>query len=84
MSKANHIKAVQDKALEDKQERLYKLNMSKKMNNDIKKYTAEQKKEEAKQLNNFATPSKIYSELEKRAKVDEEGNKSLLKRRMHD
>ena len=49
--------------------------MSKKINNDIKKSTAEQKKEEAKQLNNFATQAKIYTELEKRAKVDEERNK---------
>ena len=78
LSKENQVRAVQEKAAEDRREREKKLNMSKKLNFDYKKTTAVQTKEETRKMNNFASQAKEYTELEKRAKVEDERRRLLF------
>lgn len=72
MTKDMHTRAVQEKAAEDREERLRKLNTSRKMHQDYKKNNAEQKKMESRQLEEIKSKGKEYTEYEKRQRVEEE------------
>jgi len=72
MTKDMHVRAAQEKAAEDREERLRKLNMSRKMHQDFKKNNAEQKKMESRQLEEIKSKGREYTEYEKRQRVEEE------------
>ena len=72
LNKDNELKMIQEKAAEEREERRQKLSMSKKLNYDYKKANAEQKKIESNQLHEIAYKGKVYTEMEKRNKVEEE------------
>eukprot|EP01035_Chromulina_nebulosa_P025704 gene25704-33566_t len=72
LNKDLHVRAAQEKAAEDREERIRKVNMSRKMTYDYKKSNAEQKKQESRQLEEIKSKGRELSEQEKRQRVEEE------------
>lgn len=70
--KEQQIKAVQEKAAIEREERKKKLSESKKMVYDSRKAIADRQKEETKQIVELAGSGRFFTEHEKKQKAEEE------------
>lgn len=66
------IRAIREKAIQEREERKAKLSINKKIIFETKKTVADQKKEEARKLSEMLHNGKAYSEYEKRRRAEEE------------
>lgn len=72
LNKDMHVRAAQEKAAEDREERMRKLNLSRKLHHDYKRTIADQKKMESRQLEEMKNKGREYTEMEKRLRVEDE------------
>lgn len=66
------IRAIREKAIQEREERRAKAFMNKKVISETRKANADNKKEESKRLSQMLSTGKAYSEFEKRQRAEEE------------